>query len=181
MNAKVSRPLKLTILYSIAVIMLLVIVALFIYTPLIKNTIKKRRKLMTSEETYIKHTSEIDETKSMEEENVALQEELEKYAGIKEEKMSSFILNSLLKASNKSGVEFISIDPLDIREKQGFKYLKLEAKTKSGFHEIGRFISEVRRLDGLFFVENIELENKDKIGDIIISKLEIFVYLPVEE
>jgi len=181
MKIKISRSKKSIIFYSIGLIILFVIVVLFVYDPLINNTIKKRGRLMMSERTLRRYTSEIDAVKNIEEENNTLQKELSKYTGIKEEKMTSFIFNSLLKASNRSGVEFISIDPLDIREKDGFKYLKLEAKTKSGFHELGKFISEIRRLNGLFFVDNIEIENKDKMSDVITSKLEISVYILSEE
>ncbi len=181
MKIKVTRSQKTIAFYSITILLLFVIVVLFIYTPLINNTIKKRRRLIMSEKTFKRHTSEIDEIKIIEEECEALQKELKKYTGIKKGKITSFILNSLLKASTKSGVEFISIEPLDIRDKNGFKYLKLQAKTKSGFHELGRFISEIRRLNGLFFVDNIEMENKDKMSAIITTKLEISVYIPTEE
>ena len=181
MKIKITRSHKTVALYSIGLIILFVVVIAFIYNPLINNTIKKRKRLMMSEITVRRHTSEIDEIKYFEEENNALQIELKKYAGIKKEKIASFILNSLLSAANKSGVEFISIEPLDIRDKNGYKYLKIEASTKSGFHEIGRFISEVRRLDGLFFVDEIEIVSKDDMGDIITLNLEISVYIYIEE
>jgi len=136
---------------------------------------------MITEKKYRLHTSEIDKIQDIEEENNTLQKEIKKYTAIKQEKVTSFILNSLLKASNKSGVEFISIEPLEVGNKRGFKYMKLEAKTKSGFHELARFISEIRRLKGLFFVNNIELENANNTGDVVTSKLEISVYIPSEE
>ena len=181
MPIRITRSQKISILYSLGLIILFIIVILLIYNPLINNTIKKRRRLLMSELTFRKHTTEIDEIKRIEEENIVFQEELEKFTGIYKEKMTSSILNSLLKASNRSGVEFISIEPLDIREKNGFQYLKLQVKTKSGFHEMGRFLSEIRILKGLFFVDNIELENTDKTSNVISSKLEISVYIPIEE
>jgi Tfp pilus assembly protein PilO len=177
MPAKISRSHKTTAFFSIGFFILIIIVILFIYNPLIENTMKKRGRFLMSARAFVRHTSEINVTDNLEEENRLLRNELKKYSGISEEKISSSILKSLLKASNKSGVEFISIDPLDIREKNGFKYMKLNVMTKSGFHEIARFLSEVRRLKGLFLVDNVELEAKDVTSNEIASKIEISVYI----
>lgn len=181
MKININRSQRTIILYSIGIIILSLIFILFMFNPLIKNTMRKRKRLTTKVRTLERQTAEINEIKRIAAECDILKKEIEEYPLIKEEKISSFILNSLLKASNKSGVEFISIEPLIVRDKDIFKYLKLEAKIKSGFHELGKFISEIRRLNGLFFVDNIEIGNRDKISGIITSNLEISVYILIEE
>jgi len=181
MKFRFSRFSKTTVLYVLAVIIILSLLTVLVYVPLIKSASRKRIKLVKSENIYKKHTSEINAVTNINEENEFLKKTLKKYGSIKIEKITSYILNSLLKASKKSGVEFISIEPVDIRDKNGFKYLKLEAKTRSGFHELGLFLSEIRRIDGLFFVDNIEIENKENVGAVITSKIVISVYITVQE
>ena len=129
------------------------------------------------ERTYAKHSSEVDASLIIETENETLEKELRKFTGIRKEKVTSSILNSLIKASNKSGVDFISVDPLDVRDKNGFKYIKLQVMCKSGFHEMGSFLSEIRKLNGLFFVDDIEMRCEDLTSNEITSVIEMSVYV----
>jgi Tfp pilus assembly protein PilO len=177
MKLTFTRSRKTIFFYSLCLIVFLVLMVHFVYIPLVNNLIKKRARFMLSSSTLQKRTSEIEEIERMKQENTLLKKELEKYSGVKQEKITSFILKSLLQAASSSGVEFISIDPIDIRDRNGFKYLKLEAKTKSGFHQLARFISEVRRLTGLFFVDSIETETE---GSHLISEIMVSVYISPE-
>jgi len=181
MKFRFTRSKKAIVFYVLGVIIILSLLTVLVYVPFIKSASKKRKKLVKSEGIYREHSSEINAVTNIDKENEFLKKTLKKYSSIKVEKVTSYILNSLLKASKKSGVEFISIEPVDMRDKNGFKYLKLKARTRSGFHELGLFLSEIRRIDGLFFVDNIEIENKENVGAVITSKIAISVYITVQQ
>lgn len=181
MPLKISSSQRINALVFITFLALLFPLILFVYNPLAYKVLRNRRHLQIEKRRLDSYRLEVSEAKQIAQENEILEKELKKYSGVKIEKVTSSILKSLLKASKRSNVEFISIDPIDVLDKNDFKYIKLQVQAKSGFHEIGYFFSEIRRLNGLFFIDNIELSCKDRTSNEIISKMEMSVYFPTSK
>ncbi|MDI6739899.1 MAG: type 4a pilus biogenesis protein PilO [Candidatus Edwardsbacteria bacterium] len=76
----------------------------------------------------------------------------------------SSLLTALLAAAKKSRISFIAIRPMAAGERGGYRQVPLKIEVKAGYHQIGRFFSELKNSDCPIAIHSFTLR-ADKTGE----------------
>lgn len=140
--------------------LLLFIVAIFIgynyiYLPQIQRIEDKKNQLM----------EEIEKNK-IAYKIYDLQQEVGKYMRHFPESLdTSWLMSRVSQKVRRSGVEFLSIKPKDIKHFEDYYIIFVNLKLKSSYHELGRFISELESSEDFLRVKSVKISRPHKTWD----------------
>jgi Tfp pilus assembly protein PilO len=96
---------------------------------------------------------------------------------IRREQQFSAILDKINTSAAESGVEIRSLNPKDEEKHGWYRTQVLEVFVRGGYHNIGRFVNTMEKIDQLVGVERLAFEADNMLGQGLKANIRFILYL----